>query len=203
MNLIKSHVCNKEDLVPHCSHPFLRRRRNGKPSFAQKVRPKSPLPARFPNHLSVVPWPRVREKCGAPGRGCFWRFLELSAALGPGPGTAAAISALRRDRPAINRLTWSPLRRDSAKSPSRSLYSAIAAARPDPDSAGRPRWEKGDSALAGGGWGFWGSRPGGTCMGITCSHEIFPSAVLPRAAPGEAGRVGKAGIPSWESCTPL
>lgn len=102
----------------------------------------------------------------------------MSGAAGPGPGAAAAISALRRERPSINSLTWSPLRRDSAKSPSRSLYSAIAAARPDPDSAGRPRWEKGDSALARGGCGVWGScerwgSPGGTC-GIAHSHKMFP-----------------------------
>lgn len=57
----KPHICNKEDLVPHCSHPFLRRRRNGKPSFAQKVRPKSPLPARFPSTSAWFPSPGYRR----------------------------------------------------------------------------------------------------------------------------------------------
>lgn len=73
-------------------------------------------------------------------------------------------------------------------------------ARPDPDSARRPRWGKGESALAGGRLRGFGAHarvgsPGRTC-GITGSHEMLPVELCFPALCSCTGWAGK-GQKSW------
>lgn len=143
------------------------------------MRPKSPLPARFPNDLCAAPWPRVQEEGWAAGRGCFWRFLQLSGAQGAGPGEAAAIAAL--PRAGSRGAGWAVTQH---RAPGAALLSTRAA-RPDPDSAARPRRPKGDSALAGSGAHALAER----------AASLAATKCSPFAVPGAA----RLGWESWRS----